>query len=313
VVEAICAMLTGDDEPSFDETCANPAFLQMLSHIRQLVLGTASSRPCVIEGSPGVILLMPSMSTQFDAVCGYTSCGLVAVGPPHAKDYFEKWSGRAAAKQVSSLDWRNLAAFTYNLYLAHPTSEYFNSAFAAYCRILTDTWDLPETVIHEAAARVVTLCRLGIGTDIANLSKNVQTHRQIFGLTHGDVWRFWIHQLVELSRIPWFADTLAELFKEISYRAITYAQKDNTGTFKELTLRLQNHPAPQTGMMDAFQQFAQILFNINFEDLEHQQSFATFIRESIVIKDPSNIDLLALRLQSPSTAFTRILSHLTMR
>jgi hypothetical protein len=103
------------------------------------------------------------------------------------------------SEQMTATDWRNFAALSYNVYLVQTTATFFNTAYASYCRILSQKYDLPLSIIHEAAARIINLCRIGLVSNEDDYVGTISRHCVIFQREHGEVWQFWLQQLVELA------------------------------------------------------------------------------------------------------------------
>jgi hypothetical protein len=65
--------------------------------------------------------------------------------------------------------------------------------------------------------------------------------------------------------------------------------------------------------MDGYQQFANQLFDVDYEEKERQEVFHRFATEAIKISGQLNLDLLELRQSLPTTRFLKALSKLTTR
>jgi hypothetical protein len=216
---------------------------------------------------------------------------------------------------MTSADWRNFAAFVYNIYLVQPTAEFFHTSYATYCKILNQKYDLPLYITHEAAARIITMCRIGINLEDLSLCTTIRIHSGIFKSDLDEVWQFWLQQLVELARIPWFCDIARELFEEMSYRFSIYAKKDNAKSLDdEMNRLLADHPPIQIHMMEACQVFANDIFEIDFEQKDMQERLFNFALETQKLEKPiSKQELLELRRHTPIDHFSRALYQLTMK
>jgi hypothetical protein len=314
MIEAACMIIAGDGDASFDQASINPGFSAMISNIHRFL--TDGSRPIIptVDGGDPVLLLMPGLSPQFERVCGFTPQGLIAVSQRHIDGYFERCGAQLGLDRISTADWHNLALVTFSIFLMSPTADLFNTAFAAYGRLLTGEFDLPPVVVHEAAARVITLCRLELGIDIAQLSKTVHANSNIFK-RRSKIWQFWLPQLVELAHVPWFCTIVCELFSNMSYRAVMYAKKDDIEAFDDVLnkLLMKHHSPRQQSMMEAFQRFAQGIFALDYEERDAQDAIVAFAKETRKLESASDIDLFALRREQPDSPFTRALHRLTAR
>jgi hypothetical protein len=222
----MCALVLGLSESLSDLSCVNRTFATALIQFKRTLHDQPGKRPPEIDVCYPCILTMPSMGSQFEHICGYTSKGLVAIGKSQINFYVDKISRKINVNQMSAHDWRNFAVFMFNLYLVQPTSEFFNSAMAAHSQIVREDYELLIYGVQKAASRLITLCRLGIVSQSPAIDRSIQVHGAIFTPDHIEVWQFWLQQLVELARVPWFCDMVIALFRQMSHRSSLYARKD---------------------------------------------------------------------------------------
>ena len=311
LIEAMCSKMLGNQVVSSDIASMNHAFAELFRKFKDFLV-EKPSKSCEIDRTDPCLLLMPSMRSQFDRVCGYTSRGLVAVGKEHIEMYFAKINERIATGVMNATDWQQFAAFSFNIYCAKPSNDLFNASFAAYCKVLKENYDFPQYVLNEAAARLITMCRLGFAGNEDLVKTLVQT-QNIFQRSMGEVWRFWLQQLVELARVPWFCDVVYELFQDMSYRSYIYARKDQTKPLEDAMNKfMQDKPTKQIAMMEVCQTYLSSLFDVSFEEKQNQEELLSFAKESARLSNPESIDLLELRKQIPSTPFTRALGALSL-
>lgn len=313
LIEAMCSEMLGKSTLTNESTFhMNDAFAKMFADFKAFLSGTKQTPLPEIDGTEPCILLASSMRPQFEKVCGCTTRGLIAIGKDHIEEYFGKISRRVADNSMTATDWQQLAAFSFNLYCAQPSNDLFMASFVAYCKVLNANSDFPQYIVNEAAARIITMCRIGFAEN-EQFTQRVIEGQTIFERRMGDIWRFWLQQLVELARAPWFCDKACELFRDMSYRSLIYAQKDQTKPLEDaMNKLLMDKPTKQIAMMEVCQAYLSSLFAIRFDEKQNQEELLAFAKEAARLPSTDGIDLLSVRKLPAKTPFERAVKPLSL-
>ncbi|OHT15448.1 hypothetical protein TRFO_14055 [Tritrichomonas foetus] len=314
IIQAMISAISGKPQLNPDISCLNHSFITLYQKFERLLKNMEPKPEVQIVGGNPVCLMMPSMRSQFVRVCGYTSRGMVAVGKEHIEEYFMKIDNKIKDNEMMAVDWRNFAAFAFNVFCAQPSSSLFATAYGAYFKLFDEKLNYPQFVIQEAAARIITLCRLAISKNDIELIQTVKSSSNVFTPQNGEQWRFWLPHIVELADAPWFFDLAYGLFTEMSYRSVLYARKNKSKNLEEVLKKLiHDHPSSQISMMEITENFFNSLFSLNFEEKQNQSLLLDFALECQKLKDVESIDLMSVRRQMATNSFQRSLKALTVK
>lgn len=330
IIQAMISAISGHPQLNPDISCLNHTFVTLYQKFESLINHQPPKPDVIIEGGNPVCLLMPSMRSQFVHVCGYTTRGMVAVGKQHIDDYFNKISNKIVNNEMLPVDWRNFAAFAFNVFCVQPSSDLFSTVYGAYYRLLSqENLNYPQYIVHEACARIITLCRLAFLNNSDESSEWLQTIKNsaatVFSPMNGEHWKFWLQHIVELAKCPWFCDMAFGLFAEMSYRSCLYMMKeneweknkDNSKALRDALQKLVNHPSSQINMMNIVEDLFDTIFsNISFDEKLVQTKLLNFALECQKITDGTEdtIDIMSFRsivATKATNSFQRALKDMT--
>lgn len=312
IIQAMITAISGESTLNPDISCFNHIFITLYQRFERLIHHKELKPDVIIEGGNPVCLLMPSMRSQFVRVCGYTTRGMVAIGKEHIETYFNKIDEKISQNEMLAIDWRNFAAFSFNVFCVQPTAALFSITYGAYYRLISHEklFNFPPFITHEACARIITLCRLSFSSKNDEWLQTIQNSPIVFSSDNGEQWRFWLHHIIELAKEPWFFDLAFGLFCEMSYRSILYSKKEQSKTLEDAFQKLINHPSSQIHMMNIVQNYFDSVFAIDFQEKTVQSKLLTFALECQKL-DRNIDDIMEIRQRMATNAFERSLKSLT--
>ncbi|OHT07454.1 hypothetical protein TRFO_24262 [Tritrichomonas foetus] len=317
IIQAMVSLIAGEPQLNSDTSCMSHAFLELYEKFKDFLNNTKSKNDIEIDknDTSAVVLLMPSMKDRFNKVVGFTPPGLVAIGKSHIEAYFTQISKKLESNEMQRNDYREFAAFSFVVFCAQPSPQLNSTAFGAYCKIFCDTLDYPQYVVHEAAARIITMCRLAIHSNDEAFLATVRSSKAIFNQVNSEKWRFWLAHLVELANTPWFCDMVFDMLKEMPYRSLLYSKRGKSLSLSDALLKvIHEKPSSQISMMKICENFFNSLFEIDFQEKETQSRIVRFAVElgKLDIKTIINLDIMSERQKIPNNPFQRSLQKLTL-
>lgn len=285
----------------------NPILIISLVKIERLVFNIPTHTfPDTIPDENAIVLFPQSMKSCFPEIVGMTNRGLLAIGKSQIDSFFTTISQKINKKTISMNDWVLFAPFCFNVYLAQPSAQLFETTFGVYVQILNCLSETPQFVRHEAAARIITLIRFAIQSNDHYLISVVKSSGSIFKKNFAEVWKPWLIQIVSLSEQKWFCNMVNEIFVEMWYRTNIYSIRMQIIPVIEFITSL-NKDQIARAMMDTLEKCMVASFLIDFHERD-LQTVRTAVDEGI------EFDLLDFRKSGkiPATPLEQAIHSLSL-
>ena len=296
LIQAMVLLIDGKPQFNADESCMIRSFIELYNKFNNFLNNLPNQNSAVIDkmDKEAIILVSSEMKNKFQKVCGISPIGLIAVGKSHIEAYINDISNKINSNSMTATDFKEFASFSFAVYCAHPTPELNSMAFNAYCKIFVDdTLNYPQYVVHEAAARIITMCRIAFSSNDENfLINTVSKSVRVFGESCVEKWRFWLPHLVELARSSIFCDLIYDILKKMPYRVSLYANKDNIQTLHDLVHKIAHETSTsQISIMEYCSKFFESIFSIDFYERENQEHIVNFANETLKLFTLNSEDL----------------------
>ncbi|OHT01952.1 hypothetical protein TRFO_31087 [Tritrichomonas foetus] len=274
----------------------NPTFLNIISTFDNFLDGNSQSQsPAIVSDFDAAVLVSGTMSDDFACVAGITPHGLLAVGKQQIDSFMLTMSLKITENQTTAKDWCKFAPFCFNVFLAQPSLDLFQTTFCVYSQILLSATQIPTDnssfsqinfIKTEAAARLITLIRIAIASGDPEMVSIVINSSHLFRKEHADIWKNWLVQIIGLANTDWFCSMVSDLSKEMWYRSSLYSAKLGC---KEISQSLQSRAevGPRAMMTKLEESFDEI-FSLNFKTL-YKEIVAKDIEKAIQFRSSRRI------------------------